>query len=53
MVIAITVPDAVYIYLSYYQVDALWLNQIHRIFIEQFGYGFGFYCLHIIYVVFL
>ena len=41
MVIAITVPDAVYIYLSYYQVDALWLINT-SICIEQCGYGCGF-----------
>ena len=50
MVIAITVPDAVYIYLSYYQVDALWLINT-SIFIEQFGYGFGFtaYTVYMLY----
>ena len=50
MVIAITVPDAVYIYLSYYQVDGLWLINT-SIFIEQFGYGFGFtaYTLYMLY----
>ena len=50
MVFAITVPDAVYIYLSYYQVDALWLINT-SIFIEQFGYGFGFtaYTLYMLY----
>lgn len=50
MVCAITLPDALYIYLSYAQVtDLLTINIC--IFIEQFGYGFGFtaYTLYMLY----
>lgn len=50
MVWAISLPDAVYVYLSYYQTqDFLTINSC--IFIEQFGYGFGFtaYMLYLIY----
>ncbi|MBR1733180.1 MAG: MFS transporter, partial [Alloprevotella sp.] len=50
MVAAITLPDAVYILLAYYQPEALWITNA-CIFIEQFGYGFGFtaYMLFLIY----
>lgn len=41
MVWAISLPDLVYVYLSYVQPDSLYLINI-CIFIEQFGYGFGF-----------
>ena len=50
MVAAITLPDVVYIFLAYYQPEGLmWVNIC--IFIEQFGYGFGFtaYMLYLIY----
>lgn len=50
MVISITVPDLVYVYLSYFQTqDFLLINIL--VFIEQFGYGFGFtaYMLFLIY----
>ena len=42
--------DLVYVYLSYVQPDSLYLINI-CIFIEQFGYGFGFtaYMLYLIY----
>ena len=55
MVCAITLPDAVYIYLSYALPD---LSSIFNyvivnicVFVEQFGYGFGFtaYMLYLIY----
>lgn len=49
MVWAISLPDAVYVYLSYAQpADLLLINS--SIFIEQFGYGFGFtaYMLYLI-----
>ena len=49
MVWAISLPDAVYVYLSYAQpADLLLINSC--IFIEQFGYGFGFtaYMLYLI-----
>ena len=50
MVCAITLPDLVYIYLSYVQPDSLLIINT-CIFIEQFGYGFGFtaYMLYLIY----
>ena len=49
MVCAIFLPDAVYIYLSYAQPESLTLIN-SCIFIEQFGYGFGFtaYMLYLI-----
>ena len=50
MVWAISLPDIVYVYLSYFQPDSLFLVNI-CIFVEQFGYGFGFtaYMLYLIY----
>ncbi len=50
MVVAITLPDLVYVYLSYVQPDSLLLINA-CIFVEQFGYGFGFtaYMLYLIY----
>ena len=50
MVCAITLPDVVYIYLSYAMPESLFLINA-CIFIEQFGYGFGFtaYMLYLIY----
>ena len=50
MVVAITLPDLVYVYLSYAQPDSLMLINA-CIFVEQFGYGFGFtaYMLYLIY----
>ena len=50
MVMAITLPDIVYVYLSYIQPSSL-INISVCIFIEQFGYGFGFsaYMLYLIY----
>ena len=50
MVAAITLPDLVYVYLSYVQPDSLLLINA-CIFVEQFGYGFGFtaYMLYLIY----
>lgn len=50
MVMFISLPDAVYIYLSYSQCqDLLLINSC--VFIEQFGYGFGFtaYTLYLVY----
>lgn len=41
MVCAITLPDVVYIYLSYMPDTSLWLVSA-CLFIEQFGYGLGF-----------
>lgn len=50
MVWAISLPDIVYVYLSYFPDSSLILINI-CIFIEQFGYGFGFtaYMLYLIY----
>ena len=50
MVCAISIPDIVYVYLSYMQPASLALVNI-CVFIEQFGYGFGFtaYMLYLIY----
>lgn len=50
MVCAITLPDLVYVYLSYWMPQSLPVIST-CIFIEQFGYGFGFaaYMLYLIY----
>ena len=50
MVWAISLPDIVYVYLSYVQPDNLIIVN-SCIFVEQFGYGFGFtaYMLYLIY----
>ena len=50
MVWAISLPDLVYVYLSYLQPSSLYLVNA-CVFIEQFGYGFGFtaYMLYLIY----
>lgn len=50
MVCAITLPDAVYIYLSYCLPGNLYIINA-CVFVEQFGYGFGFtaYMLYLIY----
>lgn len=50
MVCAITLPDAVYIYLSYCLPGNLYIINA-CVFLEQFGYGFGFtaYMLYLIY----
>ena len=50
MVCAISIPDIVYVYLSYVQPESL-LSINTCIFIEQVGYGFGFtaYMLYVIY----
>lgn len=50
MVLAITLPDCVYLFLAYFQPeDMLWVNL--AIGTEQFGYGFGFtaYMLFMLY----
>ena len=51
MVIAINLPNAVYIYLAYAMPDSFLLINL-AVLIEQFGYGFGFtaYMLYMIYV---
>lgn len=50
MVMAITLPDLAYVYLSYAQPESLSVINL-CIFIEQFGYGFGFtaYMLYMMY----
>lgn len=50
MALAITLPDAVFIYLSTALPDNLFIINV-CVFIEQFGYGFGFsaYMLYLIY----
>lgn len=50
MVFAITVPDLVYVYLSYAMPSSLAIINI-CVFVEQLGYGFGFtaYMLYLIY----
>ncbi len=50
MVVAISIPDAVYIYLSITQITNLWVINF-CVFVEQFGYGFGFtaYMMYLIY----
>ena len=50
MVISITLPDLVYVYLSYVLPSSLFIVNV-CVFIEQFGYGFGFsaYMLYLIY----
>ena len=50
MVCAITIPDAVYVYMSYCQPSSLLVINA-CVFAEQFGYGFGFtaYMLYLIY----
>ncbi len=50
MVMAITIPDLVYVYLSYALPSSLFIINV-CIFLEQFGYGFGFsaYMLYLIY----
>lgn len=50
MVLSITLPDVVYIFLAYFQPEGLWIASA-CIGIEQFGYGFGFtaYMLYMLY----
>lgn len=51
MVIAISLPDAVYVYMSMAMTDNLYIIG-SCIFVEQIGYGFGFtaYTLYMIYI---
>jgi PAT family beta-lactamase induction signal transducer AmpG len=51
MVLAIHLPDAVFVYLAYAMPDNFWVINL-CIAIEQFGYGFGFtaYMLYMIYI---
>ncbi len=51
MVLAIHLPDAVFVYLAYARPDNLWIINT-CVAVEQFGYGFGFtaYMLYMIYI---
>ncbi|HWF18626.1 MAG TPA: MFS transporter, partial [Verrucomicrobiae bacterium] len=51
MVLAIHLPDAVFVYLAYTMPDNFWVINA-CVAIEQFGYGFGFtaYMLYMIYI---
>ncbi|TMQ62537.1 MAG: AmpG family muropeptide MFS transporter [Candidatus Eisenbacteria bacterium] len=51
MLLAIHLPDAVFIYLAYAQPTSIWLIQA-CVALEQFGYGFGFtaYVLYMIHI---
>lgn len=51
MVLAIHLPDAVFVYLAYALPDNFWIINL-GVAIEQFGYGFGFtaYMLYMIYI---
>lgn len=51
MLIAINLPNAVYIYLAYFLPDSIFIVSL-CVAVEQFGYGFGFtaYMLYMIYV---
>ena len=50
MVLAISVPDLVYVFLSLFPTQQMWIVT-PCIFVEQLGYGFGFtgYTLYLIY----
>ena len=50
MVMAISLPDLVYVYLAYVQPSDLWIINA-CVFVEQLGYGFGFtaYMLFLVY----
>ncbi len=50
MVCAITLPDIVYVYMAYALPSSLFIVNV-CVFVEQFGYGFGFtaYMLYLIY----
>ena len=50
MALSISLPTFVFVYLSVYQPDSLFFINL-SVFIEQFGYGFGFtaYMLYMIY----
>ncbi|GBU08002.1 MFS transporter [Bacteroidales bacterium] len=50
MALAITLPNLAFVYLSYFQPESIWLIS-SCVFVEQFGYGFGFtaYMLYLIY----
>jgi PAT family beta-lactamase induction signal transducer AmpG len=51
MILAVNMPDLVYVYLAYTQPANLWLLNA-AVAVEQFGYGFGFaaYMLFMIYI---
>jgi len=51
MACSITLPSLVYVYLAYFQGSSLFIINL-SVFIEQFGYGFGFtaYMLYMIFI---
>lgn len=51
MALAINLPNAVYVFLAWFQPQSLWVIN-GSIAVEQFGYGFGFtaYMLYMIYI---
>lgn len=51
MVIAMNLPNVVYVFLSFLQPQALWII-MSSVVVEQFGYGFGFtaFMLYLIYL---
>jgi len=51
MACSITLPSIVYVYLAYFQGSSLFIINL-SVFVEQFGYGFGFtaYMLYMIYI---
>ena len=51
MAASITLPSLVYVYLAYFQGSSLFVINL-SVFVEQFGYGFGFtaYMLYMIYI---
>lgn len=50
MALSLTLPCAVFVYMGYFQTQSLFLINL-MVFVEQFGYGFGFtaYMLYMIY----
>ncbi|MEM6763938.1 MAG: MFS transporter [Bacteroidota bacterium] len=51
MVLAINLPNAVYVFLSIFQPDSFWVTSV-CVAVEQFGYGFGFtaFMMYTIYI---
>ncbi len=51
MLIAINIPNTVYVYMSYIQPTDIWIIYV-CVAIEQFGYGFGF-TAYVMYMIFI
>ncbi|MEE9302295.1 MAG: MFS transporter [Thiotrichaceae bacterium] len=51
MVLAINLPDVVYVYMAWQQPESIWIVYL-SVMIEQFGYGFGFtaFMMYLIYI---